>query len=441
VFNQHNPWWLVMPDIATYLQRVSWLLRQGQPANDVAVYLPTHDAYAQFTLGRASINQAMDALLGPNMIPQILDAGYNFDFTDDGAIMAKGVTHRILLLPGVQRIPLATYRKIDEFARRGGTVIATGRLPSMAPGLREAETDTPRIQELSHKLPLTGETKLGEALHAALAADVTAPDGIGVVHRKLAFADVYFLANTTNHAVKGPASFRITGLNAAWWNPFTGKVTGAGGNKIDLDLAPYESRVLLFSRDAVAPEVVSGPRKFAPADLSTGWKVTFSGASQPIQMSTLRSWTEDEARKYYSGQATYDKTITLPPVEAGQPVCLEFGEGTPVAEAPERRPANGMRAMLESPVREAAMVYVNNNVAGAVWRPPYEVEVSSLLRAGGHAIRIVVANTALNVLAKGPLPDYKALTAKYGERFQAQDMNLVQALPSGILGPVRLVGR
>ena len=29
VFNQHNPWWIVMPDIATYLQRVSWMLAAG----------------------------------------------------------------------------------------------------------------------------------------------------------------------------------------------------------------------------------------------------------------------------------------------------------------------------------------------------------------------------------------------------------------------------
>jgi len=48
VFNDHNPWWLVMPDITTYLQRVSYMLRQGEPANDVALYLPTDDAYAGF---------------------------------------------------------------------------------------------------------------------------------------------------------------------------------------------------------------------------------------------------------------------------------------------------------------------------------------------------------------------------------------------------------
>jgi hypothetical protein len=52
-----------------------------------------------------------------------------------------------------------------------------------------------------------------------------------------------------------------------------------------------------------------------------------------------------------------------------------------------------------------------------------------------------MANLALNAMAKGPLPDYKELTAKYGERFQAQDMQSVQSLPAGILGPVKLVGR
>jgi hypothetical protein len=100
-----------------------------------------------------------------------------------------------------------------------------------------------------------------------------------------------------------------------------------------------------------------------------------------------------------------------------------------------------MRAMLEGPVREAAVVYINGKRAGSVWCAPYQVEVSGLLQAGENRIRIVVANLAINELAKGPLPDYKALNAKYGERFQPQDMANLQPQPSGILGPVRLVAR
>ena len=128
-------------------------------------------------------------------------------------------------------------------------------------------------------------------------------------------------------------------------------------------------------------------------------------------------------------------------LRAGRRVFLNFGEGTVVDPASERRAPSGMRAWMESPVREAAQVFVNGKAAGAVWKAPFEVEVTGLLKPGENAIRVVVANLALNVLAKGPLPDYKELTAKYGEKFQAQDMQSVRPLPAGILGPVRLVGK
>jgi hypothetical protein len=445
VFNDHNPWYLVMPDIAKYLQRVSYLLRQGQPANDVAIYLPTHDAYASFSLGRDSVNQSMPGVLGPNLVREVLDAGYGFDFIDDGAIASQGISHPILILPGVQRIPLATYRKIAEYMRRGGTVVATRRLPSLAPGLMEAETDTPKIQQLSRTAfqarLLADESKLGATLHRALAADVATAPEIGVVHRKLAFGDLYFLANTSNHPVNSAAIFRVRETEAAWWDPVTGKVSKAEGSapRVHLNLAPYESRVIVFSKDRVQA-MPTGGLESVPVELK-GWRVTLAGSTK--LMPQLKSWTDDEATRFYSGQATYETIVMANSMLflTGHPIYLTFGEGTPVAPGSERRPASGMRAILESPVREAAVVYVNGQRAGAVWCPPYEVDVTGLLKEGANDIRVVVANLAVNVLAKGPLPDYKELTAKYGEKFQAQDMNLVEAQPSGLLGPVRLVSR
>ncbi len=451
VFNDHNPWWLVMPDITAYLQRVSFMLRQGQPANDVALYLPDDDAYAGFALGRDSVNQAMDGLLGQNVIPQILDAGYNFDYIDDGAIAHAGVPYRILILPGVERIPLATLQKLDEFVRKGGTLVATRRTPSLAPGLTDAESQTAQIRAWSRAMfeapgarghVVTDETKLGEQLHAALAADVAMAPEIGFVHRKLAYGDIYFLANTSNHPVHSQATFRVTGLESAWFDTFTGKVTGAGGNRLDLDLAPYESRIVVFSKEHVAPRPAPAGPAPAPVDLSSGWKVTFAGSTEPVAMTALRSWTEDAARKYYSGRATYEKTVTIDQAMAASkhPLYLNFGEGTPVT-AEGRRGSSGMRAMLEGPVREAAVVYVNGEPAGSVWCAPYEVEVGGLLHAGENTIRVVVANLAINEMAKAPLPDYKGLIAKYGDRFQDQDMRNLEPLPSGLLGPVRLIAR
>jgi hypothetical protein len=444
VFNDHNPWWMVMPDIARYMQRVSFLLRQGQPMNDVAVYLPTDDAWAGFAVGRTpSINQAMEGLIGPNVIPQILDAGYNFDFIDDGAIAQNGVPQKILVLPGVERIPLATLRKLEEFARKGGTVIATRHAPSLAPGLQDAESETAKIRQLASSLRVVAdESKLGEALHAVLPPDVAAAPEIGVVHRKLDYADVYFLANTSNHPVQSQAVFRIQGLEGAWWDPMTGKVAKAeGGTHLALNLAPYESRVLVFSKDQVpAVPAVSGVPP-APLDLSAGWTLTFAGAPTE-HLDALRSWTDLNGRKFFSGQGVYQRTVTVPQamLSSGHPIYLTLGEGTPVLPAGGRGGA-GMRAMLEAPVHEAAVVSVNGKRAGAVWSAPYEVDVTGLLHAGDNQVSIVVANLALNEMAKGPLPDYTALNAKYGERFQAQDMRSVQPIDSGLLGPIRLVAR
>jgi hypothetical protein len=454
VFNQHNPWWLVMPDVTGYLQRVSFLLRQGQPANDVGVYLPTDDAWAGFTPGNDSVNKAMDGLLGTTLVPQILDAGYNFDFIDDGAIDHAGVPYPILILPNVHRIPLATYQKLADYVRKGGILVATGQAPSLAPGLMET-ADTSKVADLSRTLfqaagapgHLVADTAtLGAALHAALAADVATTPEIGFVHRKLGFADVYFVVNTSNHAVHSPAAFRVKGLAAAWWNPFTGDVSGdlskAGDAHLDLDLAPYESRVVVFSKERTPAKPAATDAVPAPVELNGSWNITFAGASQPVTTQTLHSWTEDAAHKYFSGQVTYETTVTVPRAMAGSKhsIYLNFGEGTRVTTA-ERNAGSGMRAMLDGPVREAAVVYVNGKKAGSVWCAPYEVAVGDLLKTGENSVRIVVANLALNQLAKGPLPDYKALNAKYGERFQAQDLANVQPQPAGILGPVRLVAR
>src|SRR5438046_9507306 len=52
--NDHNPWWPGMPQVTQYLQRFSCVLRWGGPVNDVALLLPTDDAWGQFKAGQGS---------------------------------------------------------------------------------------------------------------------------------------------------------------------------------------------------------------------------------------------------------------------------------------------------------------------------------------------------------------------------------------------------
>ncbi len=455
-FNQHNPWFQVMPDIARYLQRVSFLLRQGQPANDIAIYLPTDDAWADFKLGDVSVDERMQVLLGSELIPQILNAGYNFDFIDDRAIAAKGVPYRILILPGAERIPLATLQRLKEYEQKGGLLIATRRLPALGPGLLEAKSDTSRINQLAHELFETGnnharfihdERTLGSTLNSLLTPDFAAGPAapvIGFIHRKLAWGDVYFVANTSNRAVDTAAAVRAPEPGCEWLDPFTAETyaTRRRGQAIELSLAPYESRILLCSKSLAAASPVSAAVAAPQSiDLSAGWTVTFSGLNKTIQMAQFRSWTDDETTRFYSGQAVYEKTISVPAafLQPARGIVLDFGAGEPVQPVTISGP--GMRALLESPVRESARVYVNGQLAGSVWHPPYQVDLTHFVREGENRFRIVVANLAINEMAGRALPDYRLLNLRYGRRFAPQGFENLKPLPSGILGSVRLIAR
>ena len=451
VFDNHNPWWIVMPDVTAYLTRVSWLLRQGKPANDIAVLLPEEDAQGRFHPGYATVSDQMPKLLGPDLVPSILDAGYNFDFIDSEAIDRVGIHYPVLVIPDVERLPLATYRKIVAYERSGGIVLATQKPPSRAPGFLEGPRDTAAVQQLSGELfaadakdarvvPRTAD--LGAAIAEFLKPDVAlhpvTPE-VGFIHRRLPDADIYFLANTGNRPRTFTATFRTPRRAAEFWDPFHGKVTNAGaGSVLGMTLAPYESRVVVFSDHALEQKAAVIAADFTPIDLDHDWRVTLDRTGISEMMQTLHSWADDEAGRYYSGTATYARTVDIPQnFPQGGPALLDFGEGTPVQRSQLNLP--GMRTWFDPPLRDAAMVYVNGKLAGSVWHPPFDLDIGPYLHTGANELRIEVANTAINELAGRAPTDYRLLWLRYGKRFTPQDMDHLEPLPSGILGPLRIV--
>ncbi len=470
-FNAHNPWFDVMPDLTGYLQRVSYALRQGKPANDVALLLPNDDVWASFAAGmqknrpptsaggfdesgsNVTIDESLPRFLGHDVIAQILDAGFNLDFIDADVIDTIGIPYKVLVLPGVDRIPAQTYQKILDFAQRGGIVIATRRMPATAPGFENAAETSARIHALSQTLFhgqvatahfISDEHGLGGQLAQWLHPDYTTspptPE-IGFIHRHLDSGDLYFLANTSNRPHSFQATFRSGGTHAEFWDPFTGKSSGLPDPaQIKLELQPYESRLVYFSNAPLSPAPTVSRAEDKRTDISSDWNVRFEGQVQPVEMHTLASWPDDPHLRYYSGRATYRKTIDISTadIRPGHSVAIDFGDGTPVS-FPTLPAEFNMRAYLDSPVREAAQVYVNDKLAGYVWHPPFRVDLSPFVKPGQNELRIVVANTAINELAGVALPNYRLLYARYGMLFQPQGMQDLQPLPSGILGQVKLI--
>lgn len=438
VLSDKNPWWPVMPDLAGYLQRLSFLLRQGEPVADVALYASSEDAWSAFRPGASNYLNLFRKIveqIGPGVVPALLDSGHGFDLIDDGTLKeAEAKRYKAIVLPGVRFMPDATRRFMAEYARGGGTLLAVRRKP---------EGDWPSLE-------VVAEDALARRLAGAVAPDVTlepALPEIGFVHRQLPDSDVYFLANTGNAARSVKARFRAATPHAESWDALTGKAERLeqGDGALALDFEPYASRIVVFRKEPGAATVAKARSASTSEELRTGWSISYGGRDGGAVVELPHSWGEDAAASYFSGTATYRRAVQLAPSfrAPGVRVFLDFGPAQPIEREP--LPGGGLRgnsfaALVASPIREAASVFVNGRRAGSVWKPPYRLDITDQLRDGANEIRIDVYNTAINRLAEGGhLPDMAALTERYGQRTRLQDLEGLRPLPSGILSPPRMV--
>jgi hypothetical protein len=490
-FNAQNPWWIVMPDVTRYLQRMSAVLRHGAPGNDVALYLPVSDAYAHSTLGRMHLLDLVKERLGDDIVGSILDAGYGFDAVDDDALarhariqgdaLAIGAgRYRVVLLPAMEAMPVATLEVLEGFAAAGGILVSAGRLPARPAG-RHSDADRAAFAERVRALfagRAVSVPDAGPALRRALnerlvppirvaiakapAADISraVPSDIGVTERRVEGGSIFFVANTSNEARALRVTFGAPARAVEAWDGVTGDAGPAkrdGAGAVLLTLAPYESRLLVTSRVATAPNRPPPSRaeeRFTDAgQVIDRWRVTLGAFT--LQMGLLgdqprmQGWDEHAQTRHFSGVGVYETTFAGPNDRAGrsaaprQRVWLDFGEGVRLPETPkgERASNNGFRALLDPPIREAAVIEVNGQRIGSLWTPPYRLEITSAVKAGENRLRIQVGNTAINHIAGRALPNYRLLNLRYGERFVPQDMADLQPLPSGLTVPVRVIVR
>lgn len=455
-FNHHQTWWPYFPLLCRYIQRASFLLQQGKPVADIAIYLPVDDVFAD-TPASSPLNLYMtgvrDRLHGGGVgefglkkaltadtpvVSTLIKSGYAFDGIDstvlpkmelaDGHLRMGLCDFRVVVLPNLVGMPLADLKQLAEFVKSGGCVIATRRLPSVAYGRayrQETEELRQQVKELFAK-PTYGRGKalfakddgpgLRQALHACLAPDLqlASVDGdIGFVHRSLPDADFYFVANLDVREKALPATFRAAGPVIELWDAMTGEVrTGWDGT---LRLAPFGS---IFVRVA---KTASAAAKAPPASVPTTqpvagpWKLNI--AKKDLTLDRLVSWTDIEGMRNFSGTATYQTEVELDPSKTtlGR-VVLDLGS-----------------------VRDIAEAEINGRPAGVVWMRPYRLDVTGLLVAGKNAVTVKVTNLWINGLLGQPKPDYSKLNAKFGERFpNPQEWDLYKPLPSGLLGPVIL---
>jgi hypothetical protein len=117
-----------------------------------------------------------------------------------------------------------------------------------------------------------------------------------------------------------------------------------------------------------------------PQEVTGPWELRFPpnwGAPEQVTLDRLVSWSEhgDLGVKYFSGTATYTKTITVPREMLGKDrkAYLDLGK-----------------------VQVIATVKLNGKDFGILWKPPYRLDVTGALKAGDNALEIGVTNLWIN---------------------------------------------
>ncbi|MDX2974459.1 glycosyl hydrolase [Kribbella solani] len=370
--DDRNPWWPVAAELFGALHRFSWLLRQGTPVRPVKIYVPPS---GELNLYRAARNVI------PESVPRtIREAGLDFDLVDDDAIAVLDPAEVRLIVVPEDEWP-TTGRWLDAVRAAGGTIVS----------------DPATLAETLPRAP------------------IEVPPEVGVVHRRLDDGEVYFVANTGTSVQTITLDRPIEQWSTRAAEPITGQV---------VTLHPYEAAALFPATTAQPSHRLAGTAGTA-VPVAGPWFVDFGNGSRHVDLP--HRW-EDELPAY-SGSATYTTNLHLPSntissyEDRTTRLLLDFGPGEPVAPGTESYlPPNSYRALITPPIGVAAEIWLNHIHCGAIWAPPFRVDITAATRPGVNTLRIVVHNTAANALsADQHLIDAAAdVTAKFGHRFDLQ---------------------
>jgi len=249
-------------------------------------------------------------------------------------------------------------------------------------------------------------------------------------HRRTPDHEIYFVANRSDQVVETKASFRVDADALELWDPVRGatrtlpQFTRSGAvTVVPLRFEPYESYFMVFSTKPAqsSPSQTASSKNFAEftefKSIKGPWEVSFDatmGAPSIVIFDDLVDWTQrpEPGLKHYSGLATYRASFSLSVQNLTSPMSLDLGK-----------------------VEVMARVRVNGVDCGVVWTAPWRVDISHAVKAGDNSLEIEVANLWPNRMigdAAAPEPKFTQTTYR---PYKAID----PLLPSGMLGPLRLV--
>lgn len=466
--NVNSTWWPKSAPLFAYLSRCCHMLHQGLPVADVCYYYgdgaPNLVATRRIGTNPQRLDGKTCAHCGrPNPAPaNVLGAGYDYDVVNSDVILTRtdvkdgrltlpdGVSYALLVLPDRADMPLAVLERIEEFVRKGATVL--GPKPVRSPTLADYPRCDERVRSLADQLwgacdgKQVRERAYGKGWivwdrnrphellqQRGIGQDFTFSSAdqsvdLDYIHRRTPGADIYFVSNKQLRDAEAECVFRVTGRQPHLWLPDTGKIRkcevfdiGADGTRLTLRLPPAGSLFAVFAGKSqvahAAERRTIAASTVAPIEIVGPWEVRFPpslGAPPSWTLEKLTSWTSapDDGVKYFSGTATYFKNfeVSVDALAQDRRVILDLGH-----------------------VRNVAEVTLNGRSLGILWKPPFQADATGVIRSGRNQLEIEVINTWANrLVGDARLPRAERIT------LVAQRLPVHGPLESGLLGPVLL---
>lgn len=433
-FERTLTWWDQAAEWLKYQGRCQWMLQEGTFVADALCFCGEDAPNCGWSRPIERWHRYDNA---KHPVPQ----GYAFDCcaidaleaarVEDGAVVVPGgVRYALLGLPDESAMGERSRAAVKRLAEAGATVVASSDLPAA-------------LERLGRRCDFTSDREDAHWIHRRYA------DG----------GEAYFVAFANETAAEATCTFRVNGKVPELWCPVTGRRWRAhrwserdGMTTVTFPINPIASVFVVFRPPAAAtaPETKAFVTKREIA-VDGPWQVAFpakfvfnkiaKGPDEIMGFPQLVSWTDraESEIRHFSGSATYAKTFACAVPGTDERVMLDLGE-----------------------VRNFADVTVNGRTFPTLWKPPFRVDVTDAAKTGRLDVRVKVTNLWPNRLigddalptdctwkAKGrsglkeipawvnegkPSPSGRPTFTTWHHWLKDD-----QPLPSGLLGPVKLM--
>ncbi len=435
--NPGNTFWQQSLAWNTYLARAQYLLRQGKFVGDVCYLYPrgqrgfsVPEGYNGDAIDEVSFVKLMRVKNGEWVLPSGMR--YKVLVLTNTQTMTLALAEKLqqLIAEGgvvigpkpLQTPSLENYPTADIVVKKIGETVWNN-----CNGTSVTETTFGKgkvfwNREVTDILNLLGVKK-------DVAVEDKAPkESIVWTHRKTTDTDIYFVANQLNKPQNMTIKFRVSGKVPQLWNAETGTITEAviwnekeGVTSVTIPFQSLQSWFVIFkpttqnNNPVVAiqngtvanglvfkqnqlffqsfengsyklvkkegnPKIVTVANLPQPLSLNSDWQVDFKqvqGTPRKIDFPSLLSWTNHTNKniQYFSGTATYTKTIVLneQQVGIGKLVQLDLGN-----------------------VKNFAEVAINGKSVGLLWKSPYVFDISNFVQVGNNSVEVKVTNLLAN---------------------------------------------